>query len=211
MITISDSARVDKAVVNGEVVNIIFPMPTVPHVVNLKEGTNKFQVHAIDTNRNISTVDLTIIYDKNYNPSTPVDPVDPVDPADPVDPVDPTDPAPAGEVTFTIGKATSYGTPLLKNSTTVVPVRFAESLGASFEWDGATKTATYKLGDIVIAVTVGRAYAVVNGENVLLTEPAYLNEQNRTMVPVRMIAKELGYDVNWNGNDKPITITKKDS
>lgn len=111
-------------------------------------------------------------------------------------------------VSFQVNVPTPYGTPKLIDGTTMVPVRFAEDLGCVIMWDNTTKTATYTLGDLEIAVTVGSTTAVVNGENVQVTQTPYINELNRTMVPLRMIAQELGFQVHWTSNDEPVTISK---
>ena len=36
----------------------------------------------------------------------------------------------------------------------------------------------------------------------------YINQDNRTMVPIRFIAEELGAAVDWNQADKRVTIEK---
>ncbi|QOR34251.1 copper amine oxidase N-terminal domain-containing protein [Clostridium sp. 'deep sea'] len=217
MIIIEDNVRVELAYVyttaGVEKVDIKIPMGRAYHPVKLKQGVNKFTVEAMDINKQFSTTDITIVYDPSYDPNagtTPTPNPDPTTPdPDPTTP-DPTPtPTPSASVTFTIGESTEYGVPVLKNSVTMVPVRFAQALGASFDWDGTTRTVTYSLGDKVVKVTVGKSFAVVNGVNVLMDAPAYLNSQQRTMVPVRMIARELGFNTEWKGNDKPIKIFKK--
>jgi len=185
LISIKDEGRVSQARINGTPVDIFFPVAEVTHFVrDLKVGENRIVVEAVDVAGNYSTTDLVVTYQTGSTTPEP----------------------PAGEVTFTIGKASPYGTPLLRDGTTMVPVRFAESLGATFEWDNIAKKATYKLGDRTIEVTIGAEFAKVNGVNVLMTEKAYLNDQGRTMVPVRLIAQELGFVVNWTSNTAPISI-----
>jgi N-acetylmuramoyl-L-alanine amidase len=118
-----------------------------------------------------------------------------------------TSPGP-GRVQLTVGQATQYGVPELVNGTTMVPARFVEELGVTFEFDPQTKTATYKYGDNTVSVTNNRSTAIVNGTQVLMTEQAYINQQGRFMVPLRMVGEELGFTVTWVSNTQPITISK---
>lgn len=39
----------------------------------------------------------------------------------------------------------------------------------------------------------------------------YINDDGRTLVPVRFVAQELGAKVEWNGLDRAVTITKDDT
>lgn len=39
----------------------------------------------------------------------------------------------------------------------------------------------------------------------------YINEDGRTMVPIRFVSEALGFDVDWNHNARRVTITGKDS
>ena len=104
-----------------------------------------------------------------------------------------------------IGRDTGYGPAVLLAGTTMVPVRYAEELGAMVTWNNASKTATYSLNGTVITVQVGNKTARVNGEAVIMPQAPYINDKSRTMVPLRMIAEELGFTVNWLGNGQ-ITI-----
>jgi hypothetical protein len=47
---------------------------------------------------------------------------------------------------------------------------------------------------------------MVNGEEVLMPQAPFFNAAGRTMVPLRMIAQELGFTVNWIANNLPISI-----
>ncbi|MCG8515503.1 MAG: copper amine oxidase N-terminal domain-containing protein, partial [Halanaerobiales bacterium] len=178
IITITDNVRILKAFVDGVEVDMFFPMPTATHVVTgLKIGDNNIQVLASDTKNNILDTTLVIT-------------IEPL--AEPVE--------------FTIGEETTYGTPVLMSDITMVPVRFAQDLGATVEWDNDTQTVTYTLGEIKVAMTIGSTTAIVNDSNVQLAVAPYKNELGRTMVPLRMIAQELGFTVEWTSNDAPIMI-----
>ncbi|QOR34118.1 hypothetical protein IMX26_11520 [Clostridium sp. 'deep sea'] len=180
VITIKDNVLVKRLMVNGQPVELYFPKAEVTYVANnLKMGDNTFVVEAIDNKDNYTKEVVTIKRE-----------------------------AVTGEVEFQIGVATQYGTPILVEGTTMVPVRFAEELGATIAWNNTTKTATYTLGEKSISVTIGSKTAIVNGENVQVTQTPFINSQNRTMVPLRMIAQELGFEVHWVSNNQPIKIVK---
>ena len=178
IITITDNVRISKSMVNGELVDMFFPMPSVSHVVTgLKVGENKIEVLSGDINNNFLQTTLVITLEPMAEP-----------------------------VEFTIGEETTYGTPVLMSDITMVPVRFAQDLGATVEWDNDTQTVTYTLGEIKVAMTIGSTTAIVNDSNVQLAVAPYKNELGRTMVPLRMIAQELGFTVEWTSNDAPIMI-----
>jgi len=184
LVKIRDEGRVQLARINGTPVDIFFPVVEVDHfVTNLKKGDNKIVVEAADASGNYSNTELTVTYTTETSPGP-------------------------GRVQLTIGKATQYGVPELTNGTTMVPARFVEQLGVTFEYDPQTKTATYKYGDHTVSVTDNDSYGMVNGQEVVMSEPAYINDQARFMVPVRMVGQELGFTVNWVAMDQPITITK---
>jgi len=61
----------------------------------------------------------------------------------------------------------------------------------------------YSSTDVV--VTPGQSTATVDGEEVTLDVAAKIIN-NRTMVPIRFVAENLGFKVEWNKTDKTITI-----
>ena len=97
----------------------------------------------------------------------------------------------------------------------MLPARFvAESLGAVVEWNGDKQLVTIKgknlktNEDVTILITIGAEYAVVNGENVKLDSPAFI-ENDRTYTPIRFISEHLGASVEWLENEQKVIITKK--
>ena len=121
------------------------------------------------------------------------------------------------EIKLTIGKAeiTTNGTAKaldvpaqIIESRTMVPLRaIFEALGASVEWDDATKTVTSVKGDTTVKLTIGQASINVNGEDKALDVPAQIVD-SRTLVPVRAIAESFGCEVAWDDATKTVTITK---
>lgn len=99
--------------------------------------------------------------------------------------------------------------PLIRNERTMLPSRFvAESLGAKTEWDGTEPgVVTITKEDIEIIIYIGEDYAKVNGEDVKLDAPAFI-ENDRTYTPIRFISEKLGASVEWDDENKTVTIVK---
>ncbi|MEE1014035.1 MAG: leucine-rich repeat protein [Clostridia bacterium] len=103
----------------------------------------------------------------------------------------------------------SYGqNPELLESRTLVPLRsIFEAMGAEVEWDGATSTAIAKRDGIEIKIQIGANEMYKDGKAIPVDVPAQLLN-DRTMVPVRVIAEAFGADVDWNGNGRTVLITE---
>lgn len=94
---------------------------------------------------------------------------------------------------------------------TVVPIRaIVEKLGGTVGWDGDKKVVSITLKDKSINLQIGNSIAVVNGKEVQidpsnpLVKPIIINE--RTMVPLRFVAEQLGCNVSWDEKQKKITV-----
>ena len=121
------------------------------------------------------------------------------------------------EIKLTIGKAEIVTNGAAKaldvpaqiiESRTMVPLRaIFEALGASVEWDDATKTVTSVKGDTTVKLTIGQASINVNGADKALDVPAQIVD-SRTLGPVRAIAESFGCEVGWDDATKTVTITK---
>ena len=97
--------------------------------------------------------------------------------------------------------------PVIRNDRTMLPTRFvAEALGASVEWDEAAQKVTITKENTVIEITIGSNIAFVNGMEVILDSPAFI-ENSRTYLPLRFIAENLGAEVEWNQELQQIYIT----
>lgn len=55
--------------------------------------------------------------------------------------------------------------------------------------------------------THGEVKIIVDGKLVDFDAPPYIDTQNRTMVPIRFVAEELGSQVFWDADEKKVTIT----
>ena len=103
--------------------------------------------------------------------------------------------------------------PKVVNDRTMLPARFiAENLGATVEWDGEKQLVTItgkneKQEDVTILITIGSDYAKVNGEDVKLDSPDFV-ENDRTYTPIRFISENLGATVEWNETEQTVTIQR---
>lgn len=108
------------------------------------------------------------------------------------------------------GRRVSFGkygqNPVITGGRTMVPLRsIFETMGATVQWDDATRSVTATRGSTVIKMTVGQTAFTVNGQaKTLDVAPRILN--GRTVVPVRAIAEGFGASVGWNGDAKIVSI-----
>ncbi len=111
---------------------------------------------------------------------------------------------------FVDGKIVSFDvSPQLIGGRTMVPLRaIFESLGATVNWDEATKTVTAFREDAIVAATIGAYEMRVNGESRTIDVPPMI-VNDRTLVPARFVAEALGCDVQWEANSKSVYITSK--
>lgn len=99
--------------------------------------------------------------------------------------------------------------PFIIAGRTFIPARYiAESLGAKVSWNHIKRTVTITFDDINISLTIDNKTAQVNGETVQLdTAPLICN--NRTYVPLRFVAEQLGADVEYIDSEQKIIIRKE--
>ena len=96
--------------------------------------------------------------------------------------------------------------PIVKADRTFLPIRLiAEFLGATVAWNEAEQAVTIVNGDTTIVIYIGQAFATVNGNPVQLDAPAFI-ANDRTYLPVRFIAENLGAEVIWDGTAQTVTI-----
>ena len=105
--------------------------------------------------------------------------------------------------------------PKIVSNRTMLPARFvAENLGAIVLWDEEKELVTIKgknletNEDVEILITIGAENAVVNGKEVELDSPAFV-ENDRTYTPIRFISEELGAKVEWIESEQKVVITVK--
>ena len=102
------------------------------------------------------------------------------------------------------GRAT---VPLIEGVRTLLPIRaVVEAMGGAVCWEERTQTAVLAKGETVILLTVGSNIAFVNEErHTLDTAPLVIHD--RTMLPIRFVAENCGYSVDWNSQTQVITLT----
>ena len=119
-----------------------------------------------------------------------------------------------GQSSYTInGVVTQMDvSPTVIEDRTMLPIRFvAEPLGAVVGWDGPTSKVTVQLMDTKIELWIGQSNARVNGATKPIdpdnpnVKPLTLND--RTMLPVRFVAENLGCDVGWLEATQQVTVT----
>jgi len=94
---------------------------------------------------------------------------------------------------------------------TMVPLRFiGEALRANIGWIAEEKQAFCRHKDNFMELWIGRNNARVNGKKVELDIPPLIKNE-RTFVPIRLIAEGLKVWVSWDPTVQAITITDKPS
>ena len=96
--------------------------------------------------------------------------------------------------------------PLIVEDRTLIPVRgLFEKLGAKVNWDGDKNEATIKYNNTTIVIPIDEEYTYVNGEYIPLDVSARVMN-GRTMVPLRFIMDNFGFDVEWDQETRTVMI-----
>lgn len=97
--------------------------------------------------------------------------------------------------------------PRIENGRTLVPLRGVfEAMGATVDWEHATRTVIAARGETRVQLVTGQAEMEVNGEKVELEVPGRI-ENGRTLVPLRAISEALGDQVDWDQATRTVIIT----
>ena len=104
--------------------------------------------------------------------------------------------------------------PVTENDRTLVPMRFLfEQMGATVTWDDATQTATATIPasadggqDRSVTFGIDNTTATVNGSAATMDVPARLIN-DKTMVPLRFLSENLGFDVQWDEATRTAIVT----
>jgi len=101
--------------------------------------------------------------------------------------------------------------PIIEDDRTLVPLRaISEHLLYDVEWDNYTETAIIKNANSVMKITIGKTSYESNGEIKELDVPAKLVD-DRTLVPLRVIAENFGCTVDWDQETYSVLITKTEN
>lgn len=102
--------------------------------------------------------------------------------------------------------------PQIRNDRTVVPIAtIVGALGGTADFQGTERKVTVKVDGKTILFTIDSARVTVDGKVKQLDTPAVIIK-DRTMIPVRFLAEELGYTVRWDSTartvyiDAPVTV-----
>ena len=103
--------------------------------------------------------------------------------------------------------------PSIYEGRTLLPIRpVVEALGGTIEFEPHSKTITIKLKTITIIMQLNNPQATVNGKQVSIDSQnpkvvPMVVPPGRTLVPLRFVAENLGCKVEWEANEKKITIS----
>lgn len=98
----------------------------------------------------------------------------------------------------------------IEDGVTMVPMRdIFEKLGAQVSWNGDSRTVTAVKDDKTICFAIGsNEISVSEGlyEETVNSERDIAISNDRTMIPLRLIAQLFGYEVEWNEEGQYISI-----
>lgn len=99
--------------------------------------------------------------------------------------------------------------PMIIDGSTMVPVRVLfDKLSANVLWNESLRQVTVTSGQDVIIFNINSKVAYHNGSaKTLVTAPVI--RDGRTLVPIRFISENLGYNVDWDENQRRVSISSK--
>lgn len=110
--------------------------------------------------------------------------------------------------------------PEIIDGRTMVPLRkIFEEIGATVKWDNDTQTVSARKNKKTVTLSIGSADLQIDKgdtdeegnpiyETVTLEVPAQI-VSGRTLVPARAISESFGLDVDWDGDNRKVTITSE--
>ncbi|NQX48830.1 copper amine oxidase [Paenibacillus tritici] len=92
--------------------------------------------------------------------------------------------------------------PILKNGQNFLALKdILNAVGATGKWDNHTASATVIYGGRTVVITIGSKTIKVNGADVAIDTPAFLQKvgkEDKTYLPLAALATGLGFDVNYS-------------
>lgn len=113
------------------------------------------------------------------------------------------------KVTVTLdGKAINFEVdPQIINDRTMVPLRtFADALSASLLWNADDRSILLNLGETVVMLQIDNPKMFKNDSTIELDAPPVI-VSDRTLVPVRAICETFGFTVDWNADERLVSLT----
>ncbi len=97
--------------------------------------------------------------------------------------------------------------PVISNDRTLVPVRVLfEHLNADVSWDPVLRQVIVKSEDKIMIFNIDSKIMYLNGNSYTLdAAPVIIND--RTLVPIRFVSENLGYDVDWDGDSRTVYVS----
>ncbi len=100
--------------------------------------------------------------------------------------------------------------PVIQNSRTLVPFRAVfEALGAEVSWNNDTQQVRAKKDNTEISFVIGEKVLLINQKNTIIMEVRPQIMSGRSMVPLRAVSEALNAEVNWDNDERIITINTK--
>lgn len=104
--------------------------------------------------------------------------------------------------------------PIILGGRTLVPAReFFEQLGATVTWDNDAQRVIieYASERIILKINSRTVYIGSNSATISPADPAPKIINNKTMIPVRFVAEELGFKVEWVNETRTVRITSPEA
>lgn len=100
--------------------------------------------------------------------------------------------------------------PVISGGRTLVPIRaVCEKIGATIKWDVSTRTTTVSKGDKTLSLQIdNQLMQVSGGAPVHLDVPPQIIN-GRTLLPIRAVVENLGYELIWNAANQTLSIEQK--
>ncbi len=105
--------------------------------------------------------------------------------------------------------------PIIYHNRMLIPIRYlSEATGASVRWIKAQKSVVIKSGNKELKLWIGKNTATLNGKTIKIDENdtsvyPIIVSPGRTMLPLRFITENLGYNVEWIARAKTAKLTIK--
>ncbi len=106
--------------------------------------------------------------------------------------------------------------PIVIDERTLVPAReIFEALDAAVMWVDSTQQILVTYEETSVILQIGNEEAIVNGETLKLDLPPKIiyyedEEFGKTMIPIRFVGENLGFDVGWDEPSQTVTINNTD-
>lgn len=97
--------------------------------------------------------------------------------------------------------------PIIENDRTLVPLRaIFEALNAEVKWEDETRTVIAVKDENIMELKIGEDKYKVNGEEKELEVLAQI-KNDRTLVPLRVVAESLGCTAEWNSENYEVNVS----